>query len=117
MGKINWSTIDTYRELKTKDGQSLLSKLLNSYTEKVFEELTSIKQSNQKEDFDSTGKIAHKLKSSSGNLGLQSVYEDLNKIEVLSCEPSSNTKNEITELLNSIEVDINEVLPCIRDTL
>jgi HPt (histidine-containing phosphotransfer) domain-containing protein len=117
MSKINWGTIDTYKNLKTKDGQSLLAKLLNTYSEKVFEELGSIKTCNQKEDFENAGKIAHKLKSSSGNLGLQSVYEGLNKIEILSNEPSTKTKDDIAALIQSIEVDINEALPSIRDNL
>ncbi|MEC9283357.1 MAG: Hpt domain-containing protein [Bdellovibrionota bacterium] len=81
MERIDWEVIKNYKALTTKSGENLYMSLLERFKEKVFDDLETLKSFQESENYDELAKLSHKLKSSTGNLGMLSASEALNEIE------------------------------------
>ncbi|MFK8139084.1 MAG: Hpt domain-containing protein [Bdellovibrionales bacterium] len=116
MEKINWETVKLYTELPAKDGGNLYRQLFSAFFEEIHSEIAALFDLITKNNFVGAAALAHKLKSSSGNLGLVSVYEYLNDIEDMIV--NQDCKDDRILLLNVsyIKADLDYVFPILRDS-
>lgn len=81
MERIDWETIKSYKSLNTKSGENLYDSLFEKFKEHIFDDLKLLKVHLENQDFKQFAGLAHKMKSSSGNLGMLSVSSVLNEME------------------------------------
>lgn len=117
MEKINWETVNQYSQLKTKEGDNLYLKLLNSYSQHILTDISELKDFANLGKFDELASLAHKLKSSSGNLGFTSVQAHLNDLEEGIVVKNSGCKESILLTLDYILADLNFVINKVKAEL
>lgn len=110
MQKINWETVKQYSSLTTKDGANLYLKLLSTYKDNIYDELTRIDLGVKESNFEESAALAHKLKSSSGNLGLDTIYSALDRIETELSEGAEKSPLLVRSLLDTIKEDLTDCL-------
>lgn len=117
MEKVNWETVNQYSQLKTKDGQNLYLKLLGSYRSHIYADLEDLHGLAEKGDFEELASLAHKLKSSSGNLGFDSIQTYLHEIEEMIVVKKKHDKESIIMLLGYIAAELKFVIQAVETKL
>lgn len=88
------------------DDEEFLLELLNDLNEMVEESIPQLKQALDDSDFQTTKEIAHSLKGSSGNLGLNIMYETTMNLEKSADEED---KDSAIKYLSSLEEDFENL--------
>lgn len=78
---INEDIINSLKDLKSRDGTRLIDKLLELYLEKTPNVIENMRDSVSRESLEELSGFAHSLKSSSGNIGAEAMYQICNVIE------------------------------------
>lgn len=95
--------LDVFIQLGKDLQEDVLTEMLNTYFKTTDEAIESLKFNFQKHDFKGVGRQAHKLKSSSGQLGLLKLHQLCNDLELLLQHHVADGKTEqVTTLLNLI---------------
>ncbi len=85
-------------------GDELALRVIELYAEHVPMRLETLLESSLNNDLDQISRMAHSIKSSAGNLGLQAVYDSANIIEttILHSKPPDHLKADINQLKTEI---------------
>ena len=107
---IDYAHLEHLKQLYDEDGQPLIRGLIDIYIKNADEILANLKQAAKQQDFEEIRRLAHSLKSSSGNLGLSEVTQLSRSIE-LRCQRGDVdvVDDEIVLLANACR-QANEVL-------
>jgi HPt (histidine-containing phosphotransfer) domain-containing protein len=81
-----------------------VNKMIDLFLEQAELSITQINDANFKEDYETISKIAHKLKSSAGNMGIYSIKNDIRELERMCVE-----KTEL-EMVSSLIQKVNSTL-------
>ncbi|MGB2221302.1 ATP-binding protein [Neptunomonas sp.] len=79
---IDYAHLEHLKQLYDEDGQPLIRGLIDIYIKNADEILANLKQAAKQQDFEEIRRLAHSLKSSSGNLGLCEVTQLSRSIEL-----------------------------------
>lgn len=107
---ISGQAIEQLRGLDN-DGQFLL-KLVAAYLDKSLEDLQQLRQSAEHCDADKIRITAHSFKSSSGNLGAQTLAELCKELEM---KARRNELDGVELLLNAVETEYQQVALALRE--
>jgi len=102
--------IKQLQELHTKTGRNVLNNVIDSYLESVLNDSYRMRQSLKNHDLDDIAKIAHSLKSSSGMLGVSTIYNTVIKLEQ---EALNGNIDKISALIDKI----TNAFPLVGDAL
>ena len=108
MKYVNLEKIELIRELDPGEGQQLLKSLINMYLEATPLLILQMESESQKGAFRVLGKLAHDLKSTSANLGIQFISECGSKIEKICLDQDSVGPEDDKTIDDQID-KINEV--------
>jgi len=112
LGLIEMKAIDNLKEIGAKTGKDLVGVLIEMYRNSVPQSIESMRNLLESKDFESLGREAHSLKSSSANLGVSVIREVSKKIEI------GILKNELDpEQIKSLILEIEKDLPQCLDEL
>lgn len=117
MERIDWEVIKNYKSLTTKSGENLYMSLLSRFKDKVFEDLDELKSFQETENYEELAKLAHKLKSSTGNLGMLSASEALNEIEESITVHKKSEFSYFQNLVLRVESEVNLLLQEISENI
>ena len=110
MERIDWEVIKNYKALTTKSGKNLYMSLLERFKTNIFDELKSLKEFQETESYDELARLSHKLKSSTGNLGMLSASETLNEIEESITVHKKQDFSYFQGLVLRVETEVNLLL-------
>ena len=94
------------------DDEEFLLELLNDLNEMVEESIPQLKQALDDSDFKTIKEKAHSLKGSSGNLGLNIMYENTMNLEK---SADSDDKDSALKCLSSLEEDFENLKYILKD--
>jgi len=83
---LNEATLRTLRELDSSGGMDLVHKLLQTFIETSAKQMTQIESAVQADDALTLSRAAHSLKSSSGNVGAETLSKYFRQLEQLGRE-------------------------------
>ena len=89
-----------------------MNKMVSLFIEHVELSVTQIQEANINQDYDTISKIAHKLKSSSGNMGVTSIKRDIKELELYCIEKKECDK--ISTLILAVSSTLSKVLDQLR---
>jgi HPt (histidine-containing phosphotransfer) domain-containing protein len=79
---LNPALLNQIRELDTSDEKTLLHRILGAYLESADDYINQLEQAIAHQDADSLRRVAHTLKSSSANIGAESLSAIFRQMEV-----------------------------------
>ena len=91
----------------SRGSDEFVTKMVQLFIETTISAVNEMKGNLQKEEWDSIGSIAHKIKSSIDTMGIVSIKEDIRLLEKYGKERIQ--LNEIPELINKIDSTIEKV--------
>lgn len=119
MSLIDQKAIENILELQSKTGKNLLKDLIDLYVESTPDIVSQMISLSFQKNYLELSNLAHSLKSSSANLGVQSVMEAARDIEYKISVEEKYTDEEITALVNKIESEypkaFTELQSLVRD--
>jgi CheY-like chemotaxis protein/HPt (histidine-containing phosphotransfer) domain-containing protein len=89
-----------------------IKKMISLFLEQVELSINQIQEANIIQDYDTISKIAHKLKSSAGNMGITSIKNEIKELELLCVEKNEN--NRITTLILQVSCTLSKVMKQLR---
>ena len=103
-------------ELLVIGGQDLVLELIQLYVDEAIQTTQKLNQAFEKGQQDVLGQIAHKLKSSSGSLGLSDLSEHCREIDTKYRSSGQITSEDVEQLIQMIQSG-NELLLNYKKTI
>lgn len=92
--------------------KAFIKKMITLFIDQVELYVIQIQEANSKHDYDTISKIIHKLKSSAGNMGINSIKNEIKELELLCIENHENIK--ISTLIVQITCTLSIVAEQLR---
>lgn len=89
-----------------------VNKMIDLFLEQAELSIIQISEANLKEDYEAISKIAHKLKSSAGNMGINSVKNDIRELERICVE--KNELERVSDLIQRVSSTLYNVIKQLR---
>lgn len=111
---LNPKQLDQIRSLNASGGKELVQKILHAFLESADENINQLKEAILKGDTESLQRSAHMLKSSSANIGAESLAEIFKQLEAAGQSGELNAakilQNKMQQLYQRIILEIREIL-------
>jgi len=92
---LNPKILNDLREIEAKGSSNLVARVIDAYLGKSPALLATILEAVEQDDPESLAKAAHSLKSSSANLGAETLWGQCRAIEALCCEQTTKGRGEL----------------------
>ncbi|MDJ1467843.1 hybrid sensor histidine kinase/response regulator [Xanthocytophaga flava] len=100
----------------SRGDQSFVQKMVNIFQDTSTEALVQLREYQQAENWTAIGSLAHKMKASIDNMGIQSLKNEIREIETLGKGDIQQLDiNRLNELINYVEEVINQVLHSLKE--
>ena len=111
---IDIKIVSQLKALQKSSGADLLGKLLGIFEKDFPVQLNSIKEALNAKDFEKIAQVAHKMRSSAGNVGAAVISKSAGEIEEMIVDQELNDEKKISELIAKMESAYAESLNQIK---
>ena len=111
---LNEATLQALRELDDSGGTALIEELLRTFIETSSQHMVQMHLALRDADADALRRTAHALKSSSANVGADTLAKSFRRLEQLGRE---ERLDEARSLLESIKLEYQQAVACMNDLL
>ncbi|RCH55112.1 hypothetical protein DJ568_07935 [Mucilaginibacter hurinus] len=101
----------TMIETISKNNIEFINKMLVMFCDVTGQDLAKVKDAAARGDWEVVGQVAHKLKSTVGNMGVDTLKEVLQKLEQRNSDDPHKLVNELEKTLNNVKAQIKSDHP------